>query len=58
MLVKYIKTMDMLFENVEVVGINSKEDLNYAIEENKVIEILNDTEVEFINSNYIMYFGL
>ena len=57
MKVKFIKTMDFTFENIEVVGLFSKEALNNAIEENKVIEIINEGETEFINSNYIMYWG-
>lgn len=57
MKVNFIKTMDFTFENVEVVGLFSKEALNNAIEENKVIEIINEGETEFINSNYIMYWG-
>ena len=56
-LVNFIKTIDMIFEDVEVVGLFSKEALNNAIEENKVIEIINEGETEFINSNYIMYWG-
>lgn len=57
MKVNFIKTMDFTFENVEVVGLFSKEALNNAIEENKVIEIINEGQIEFINSNYIMYWG-
>lgn len=57
MKVKFIKTMDFTFEDVEVVGIFDKNTLNKAIEENKVIEIINAGETEFINSNYIMYWG-
>lgn len=57
MKVNFIKTMDFTFEEVEVVGLFSKEALNNAIEENKVIEIINEGETEFINSNYIMYWG-
>lgn len=57
MKVNFIKTMDFTFEDVEVVGLFSKEALNNAIEENKVIEIINEGETEFINSNYIMYWG-
>ena len=57
MKVKFIKTMDFTFEEVEVVGIFDKNALNKAIEENKVIEIINEGEIEFINSNYIMYWG-
>lgn len=57
MKVNFIKTMDFTFEGVEVVGIFDKNALNKAIEENKVIEIINEGETEFINSNYIMYWG-
>lgn len=57
MKVNFIKIMDFTFEGVEVVGLFSKEALNNAIEENKVIEIINEGETEFINSNYIMYWG-
>lgn len=57
MKVNFIKTMDFTFEGVEVVGIFDKNALNNAIEENKVIEIINEGETEFINSNYIMYWG-
>lgn len=57
MKVNFIKTMDFTFEDVEVVGLFDKNALNKAIEENKVIEIINEGEIEFINSNYIMYWG-
>ena len=57
MKVNFIKTMDFTFEDVEVVGLFSKKALNNAIEENKVIEIINEGQIEFINSNYIMYWG-
>ena len=57
MKVNFIKTMDFIFEEVEIVGIFDKNTLNKAIEENKVIEIISEGETEFINSNYIMYWG-
>lgn len=57
MKVNFIKTMDFTFEDVEVVGLFDKNALNKAIEEGKVIEVINDGEFEHINSQYIMYWG-
>lgn len=57
MKVNFIKTMDFIFEEVEIVGIFDKNTLNKAIEEGKVIEIINEGEIEYINSQYIMYWG-
>lgn len=57
MRVNFIKTMDFIFEDVEVVGLFSKDNINKAIEEGKVLEISNAGSTEFINSQYIMYWG-
>lgn len=54
---KYIKTMDMLFENVVVLNCVNITDLSQKIKENEVIKISNDAQVEYINSSYIMYFA-
>ena len=57
MKVDFIQTMDFTFENVEVIGLSDKNDINNAIENGKVIEIINEGQTEFINSQYIMFWG-
>lgn len=56
MKVKYIKTMDFTFEDVEILNCKDVNELNNKIKENEVIEINNGGEIEYINSSYIMYF--
>ena len=55
---KFIQTMDFMFENVEILNAINEEDLLHKIKENEVIKINNDGEIEYINSSYIMFFGL
>lgn len=54
----FIQTMDFMFENVEILNAISEEDLLNKIKEDEVIKINNDGEIEYINSSYIMFFGL
>lgn len=54
----YIKTMDFTFEDVEVLNADSEESMKYLVENSKVVKIRNGTEIEYINSDYIMYFKL
>ena len=56
MKIRYIKTMDFIFNEVEILNCESVEELNNKIKENEVIIIKNDGEIEYINSSYIMYF--
>jgi hypothetical protein len=58
MKLKYIKTMDFLFEGIEVTNCNNIDELNNKIKENEVIEVNNDGAIECINSSYIMFFGV
>lgn len=58
MKVNYIKTMDFTFEDVEVLNADSEESMKYLVENSKVVKIRNGTEIEYINSDYIMYFKL
>ena len=55
---KFIQTMDFMFEDVEILNAISEEDLLNKIKEDEVIKINNDGEIEYINSSYIMFFGL
>lgn len=55
---KFIQAMDFMFENVELLNVISEEDLLHKIKESEVIKINNDGEIEYINSSYIMFFGL
>lgn len=55
---KFIQTMDFMFENVEILNAANEEDLLHKIKESEVIKINNDGEIEYINSSYIMFFGL
>lgn len=54
----YIKTIDFTFEDVEVLNADSEESMKYLVENSKVVKIRNGTEIEYINSDYIMYFKL
>lgn len=54
----YIKTMDFIFEDVEILNANTEEKLLYKIKENEVIKIQNGSEIEYINPSYIMFFKL
>lgn len=57
MKLKYIKTMDFMFENIIVLNCKDVKELEDRIKENEVIEINNLGTVEYLNSSYIMYFG-
>ena len=55
---RYIKTMDFLFENVEIINCKNVWDLMRKIKDNNVIIINNDGYIEYINSSYIIVFEL
>lgn len=58
MKVRYIQCMDFMFEDVEILELHSPVEFNKAIEESKVIKIQAlDGEIDYVNSNYIMYWG-
>ena len=58
MKLKYIKCMDFVFEDIEVLDLHSSVELNKAIEDSKMIKIQSeDGEIDYVNSNYIMYWG-
>lgn len=54
----FIQTMDFMFEDVEILNAINEEELLNKIKENEVIKINNAGETEYINSSYIMFFGL
>lgn len=54
----YIQTMDFTFEDVEILNIKDKLDLMNKIKNNNVIKIKNGSEIEYINSSYIMFYKL
>lgn len=58
MKVKYLQTMDFEFRNVIVLNCDNEEELINKIEESKIIKINNLGTVEYINSNYIMFFEI
>lgn len=55
---KFIQTMDFMFEDVIIINAANEEQLINKIKENEVIKINNAGEIEYINSSYIMFFGL
>lgn len=55
---KFIQTMDFMFEDVKIINVVNEEDLLHKIKESEVIKINNGGEIEYINSSYIMFFGL
>ena len=55
---KYIKTMDFMFEKVNILNCNSSSELAEKIKENEVIKIDNYGSIEYINSSYIMFYVL
>lgn len=57
MKLKYIKTMDFMFEHIIVLDCEDIIDLCNKIKENEVIKINNEGSVEYINSSYIMFFA-
>lgn len=54
----YIKTMDFTFEDVEILNVLDNGQLMEKIKENEVIKIKNGNQIEYINSAYIMFYGL
>ena len=58
MKVNYIKTMDFIFEDVEILNADTEEKLLHKIKESEILKIRNGTEIEYINPDYIMYFKL
>ena len=54
----YIKTMDFTFEDVEILNVLDNGQLMEKIKENEVIKIKNGKQIEYINSSYIMFYGL
>lgn len=54
---KYLKAMDFLFENVEILNCKNIKQFKNKIKRNEVIKIKNEDMVEYINSSYIMFFG-
>lgn len=56
--VKYLKTMDFMFENVIILNAGNEIELSKMIKENEVIRINNEGTIEYINSSYIMYYEL
>lgn len=58
MKVKYLKTMDFMFENVIILNAGNEIELSNKIKENEVIRINNEGTIEYINSSYIMYYEL
>ena len=54
---KYLKTMEFLFEDVEVLNCKNMKQFGNKIKRNEVVKIKNGDMVEYINSSYIMFFG-
>jgi len=54
---KYLKTMDFLFEDVEILNCKNIKQFENKIKRNEVIKIKNEDTIEYINSSYIMFFG-
>lgn len=53
MKLKYIRTMDIDLEDIEVLNCKTEEELEHKINEGEVIKIDNGGRIEYINSNYI-----
>lgn len=54
---KYLKAMEFLFEDVEVLNCKNMKQFENKIKRNKVVKIKNGDMIEYINSSYIMFFG-
>lgn len=54
----YIQTMDFTFQDVIILNCNNEKDVENKIKESEVLKIQNGSEIEYINSNYIMYYKL
>lgn len=57
MILKFIKTIEYQFDNVEILNCTSIDDMLEKIKENEVIQVKECGAVYYINSSYIMYFG-
>lgn len=55
---KYIKTMDFMFEKINILNCNNANELAERIKENEIIKIDNYGIIEYINSSYIMFYEL
>lgn len=55
---KYIRTMDVDLDNVEITNCKTPKELENKIKENEVIEIKSEDETYYINSAYIMFYEL
>ena len=58
MKLKYIRTMDIDLEDIEVLNCKTEEELEHKINEGEVIKIDNGGRIEYINSNYIMFYEI
>ena len=58
MKVKYLKTMDFMFENIIILNAENETELSNKIKENEIIKINNEGTIEYINSSYIMYYEI
>lgn len=54
----YIQTMDFTFEDVIILNCDNEQDVENKIKESEVLKIQNGSEIEYINSSYIMYYKL
>lgn len=54
----YIKTMDFIFEDVEILNADTEEILLHKIKESEILKIKNGLQIEYINPDYIMFFRL
>lgn len=54
----YIQTMDFTFENVIILNCDNEQDVENKIKESEVLKIQNGSEIEYINSSYIMYYKI
>lgn len=50
--------MDFTFENVIILNCDNEQDVENKIKESEVLKIQNGSEIEYINSSYIMYYKL
>lgn len=58
MKLRYIRTMDIDLEDIEVLNCTTEEELEHKINEGEVIKIDNGGRIEYINSNYIMFYEI
>jgi hypothetical protein len=50
--------MDFTFQDVIILNCDNEQDVENKIKESEVLKIQNGSEIEYINSNYIMYYKL